>query len=90
MKTAKNVLTFNAPRRVSADSLGQAVVGAFGRAADIEELLVGVPVHHMQVPDDVDGVLRGRPARLLLRAGDENGHPLMRIDLHAEIDTGII
>jgi hypothetical protein len=44
----------------------------------------------MQIPDDVGGMLRGRPARLLLRAGDEDGHPLMRVDLHAEIDAGVI
>ena len=47
-------------------------------------------MHHVQVPDDVGRMLRRRPSRLFLGAGDEDGDALMRIDLHAEINAGIV
>ena len=90
MEAAEHLFAFDTARGFATHGLGQPVIRTFRRAADIKEALRLVPMHHMQVPDDVDRMLRGRPASLLLRTGDEDGHALVRIDLHAEINAGIV
>ncbi|WP_425374562.1 hypothetical protein [Mesorhizobium waimense] len=90
MQAAEDFLAFDTTRCVATNGLGQPVIRALGGTADIEKLAVGIPMHHMQIPDDIDRMLGGGPAGLFLRPRHEDGDALMRIDLHAQIDARTI
>ena len=90
MEAAEHLFALDTAGGFAAHSLGQLVIRPLRRAADVEETLRLVPMHHVEIPDDVGRMLRGRPPRLLLRTGDEDGDTLVRVDLHAEIDAWVV